>query len=184
VPLTNLASGSSPYLSLSNLIEHWAAGDSRREILMISNGIDGISANFGPNQNNIYVDSAIEKAQRAGIIVSTIATSLDTVDDHRPDEPIPPGRAFPGLSLANRGKNYLNQIAEGTGGESYYYKSSAPVSFAPYLEDYNRRLNSQYLVTFLAQSSKDPSLQSVKFGTDVPHTKLVSAEKVYVPAAQ
>jgi hypothetical protein len=180
LPLARLASSANPYLALSGLMENWPVSENRREILTISNGIDALGdANVG--QYDGYVDSAIDKAQRAGIIVFTIATSRENSDlSRRPDEPRVPGSDFPRQGAADYGKNFLARIAEETGGETYHYPSA--VSFAPYLDDLNRRLDGQYLVTFLAESKDDSGMQSVKVSTDIPHTKLVSAKKVYVAA--
>src|ERR1700686_816887 len=72
VSLGSLARSASPYVALRDLIKQWPAGNGRREILMISSGHDEVNGDSGPGQDNIYVDSAIEEAQRAGIVVSTI----------------------------------------------------------------------------------------------------------------
>src|SRR5208337_4029342 len=68
VSLGNLASSASPYFSLADLMKNWPSGAERREILMISNGIDH-DWNAGMAQDDPYVDAAIEQAQRAGIVV-------------------------------------------------------------------------------------------------------------------
>lgn len=179
VQLAHLASSANPYLALSGLMENWPVGENRREILMISNGIDALEGS-NVDQYDGYVDSAINKAQRAGIIVFTIATSRENLDLNRPEEPSLRGTEFPRVGAASNGRNFLARVSEETGGESYYYQSAT--SFAPYLSDLNRRLDDQYLVTFLAESKDDSGMQSVKVSTDVPHTKLVSAKKVYVSA--
>lgn len=162
--LASLASSASPYFSLVDLMKNWPSGADRREILMISNGIDHMTSNGNDHEWNgsaaqydPYVDSAIEQAQHAGIIVFTISTS--------------------GVAI------YLSRIADETGGGSYYQESGAPVSIAPYLTDSVQRLSRQYLLTFLAKPDKKGGMQSVKIKTEVPHAKLVSANKVYVPAA-
>ena len=54
----------------------------------------------------------------------------------------------------NWGQNYLSQISDETGGESYYLGFGAPVSFVPYLDDLTHRLTRQYLLTFLAKPEK------------------------------
>lgn len=139
--------------------------------------MQGEAAGFGDVQSatdDPYVDAAIEKAQRAGIVVFAIGTSSQNIGVGPSRENIDSGRGGPG-------KNYLARIAEETGGESYYNLTTAPTSFAPYLNDSTRRLTRQYLVTFLAKPGKTPGLQSVKVRTDVPHTELVAAEKVFVP---
>jgi hypothetical protein len=180
VPLARLASSANPYLSLSGLMENWPATENRREILMISNGIDALEGS-GTGEYDGYVDAAIDKAQRGGIIVFTIANFRANPDSSRPDDSLAPGRDFPRSAAASYGQNFLARIAEETGGVTYSYPSA--VSFAPYFDDLNRRLDGQYLVTFLADAKDDSGMQSVKISTDIPHTKLVSAKKVYVSAA-
>ena len=144
---------------------------------MISKGIDEVYGNSGA-ENDPYVDTAIEKAQRAGVVVFTIVSSSKPLAVSRADSERDTHSVFHDLP----GKNYLARIAEETGGQLYDYRSAAPTSFAPYLEDSTLRLNRQYLVSFLVQPGKRAGMQSVKLHTDVPHAQLVAAEKVYVPA--
>jgi hypothetical protein len=163
--LSNLASSANPYISLSELMKNWSSGSDRREILMISNGIDYES---NDSLDDTYVDSAIAQAQRAGIVVYTISTS---------------GREDSSSVFLNRARNQLSKLADETGGASYYQESGAAVSIAPYLRDSAEQLNHQYLLTFLAQPDKKAGMQSVKLKTEVPNAKLVAAARVYVPAA-
>lgn len=175
--LANLASSANPFSAIGDLIEKWPASNDRREILMISNGVDAVFGDSHSATDDPYVDSAIEKAQRAGVVVFAIGTS-------RQDISVQPSRETMGSEHFSSGKNYLSRVAEETGGESYYnLTSTAPVSFVSYLEDSNRRLSRQYLVTFLAKPGKKPEMQSVRVKTDVPHTELAAAQKVFVPMA-
>ncbi|MGB8066071.1 MAG: hypothetical protein WCF26_29585 [Candidatus Sulfotelmatobacter sp.] len=133
-----------------------------------------------------YADDAISKAQRAGIVVFTIASSNRA---GRFSEDGPVGIPSADNSLTNvaqspgLGRFHLEQIAEATGGEFYYYRSAARLSFAPYLADVTDRLASQYRLSFLATPGKTPGLQSVKVRSKLPHIKVAAAEKVYIPAA-
>ena len=62
----------SPYFSLSDLIKRWPASSARREVVMVSDGIDRY---YGTGDlQDPYVDAAIDDAQRAGIVVSAIYT--------------------------------------------------------------------------------------------------------------
>jgi hypothetical protein len=166
LPLGNPGAMASPYLSLGDLIKRWPENNERREVIMITDGIDRL---WGSGPGDGYVDSVIEQAQRAGVIVFGIYT---------------PGVGHYGHSSwrMNWGQNYLSQVADEAGGEAYYLGYGAPVSFAPYLEDVTRRLNHQYLLTFLAKPQKKAGLQRVKLRTEVPNAELVSADRVYVPA--
>ncbi len=159
----------SPYFSLSELIKHWPESTARREVLLVSDGIDryyGIGDMLDP-----YLAAAIEDAQRAGIAVYVIYT---------------PGVGHSGHSYWRTywGQLYLAQLAEETGGEAYYIGfSGPPVAFTPYLDDMERRLTSQYLLTFTAKPQKKSGWQSVKVTTEVPNAELVTADRVYVSVA-
>lgn len=171
LPLEILGASASPYFSLSDLIKRWPESAARREVLMISNGIDPYWDKGQYNQSNPNVASVIEQAQRAGIPVFTIYT---------------PGVGHIGHSLRRSlsGQSYLSQVADETGGESYYIAfSGAPVAFAPYLESLAQRLTRQYWLTFLAKPEKKAGMQRVKITTEVPNAELVGANRVYVPAA-
>jgi hypothetical protein len=166
LPLGTVGAMASPYLSISDLIKRWPETKSRREILVISDGIDRFG---GVGPANPYVDAAIEQSQRAGIIVHAIYATGVGHYGHTS------WRFF-------WGQNYLSKMASETGGEAYFLGYENPVSFAPYLEDLTRRLTHQYLLTFLARPEKKARLQSVRLWTEVPNAELVAADRVYVPA--
>jgi len=168
LPLASPGASASPYFSLGDLIKHWPEGSARREVLMISDGID---LYWGSGPDDPYVESVIEQAQRAGVIVFAIYT---------------PGFGHMSHSFWRTwwGQIYLSRVADETGGESYYTNfSGAPVAFAPYLENVAQRLTRQYWLTFLAKPQKKAGLQAVKLMTELPNAELVSADRVYVPAA-
>ena len=167
LPIGSTGAFASPWLSVGDLISRWPESPMRREILMITDGIDRFG---GVGPANPYVDTAIELAQKAGLIIHAIfATGVGHY-----------GRMFWPI---NWGQNYLSQVASETGGEAYFLGFETPVSFAPYLEDLNRRLNHQYLLVFLAKPGKKSELQPVRPRTEVPNAELVAASKVWVPAA-
>jgi hypothetical protein len=158
----------SPYFSVSDLIKGWPDSPVRREILMVSDGIDryGIGGASDP-----YVDQAVEQAQRAGIVIFSIYS---------------PGADHFGHTFwrINWGQNYLSQLSDQTGGESFYLGSGPPVSLSPYLDDLGRRLLHQYLLTFLAKPARKAGMQGVKLRTEVSNAELVAADSVYVPASE
>ncbi len=167
LPLGTPGASASPYFSLGDLIKRWPETGERREVLMITDGIDRY---WGSGPDNGYVDTVIEQAQRSAVIVYSIYT---------------PGVGHYGHSYWRTywGQNYLSQLSDETGGESYYLTGPAPpVSFAPYLEDMSRKLNHQYLLTLVPKPQKKAGMQRVKVQTEVPNAELVSADKVYVPA--
>ncbi len=158
----------SPYFSLTDLLKRWPETSARREVLIVSDGIDRY---YGTgDMQDPYLGAAIEDAQRAGVVVFTIYT---------------PGAGHEGHSywLNYWGQLYLSRLAEETGGEAYYIGFNGPaVTFAPYLDDLSHRLMHQYFLTFLARPPKKAGLQKVKLTTEVPNAELRAPDKVYVPA--
>jgi hypothetical protein len=162
LPLGSAGINGSPYFSLSDLIKHWPESAARREVLMISDGVDRY---YGSGDLlNPYLEAAIDDAQRTGILVSAIYT---------------PGVGHFDHDYWQRywGQLYLSEMADKTGGESYSIGfNGAPVSFAPYLEDLTHRLNHQYRLTFVARPRKKAGWQQIKL------VDVVSADRVYVSA--
>jgi hypothetical protein len=157
----------SPFLSLSDLIKRWPASPARHEVLMITSGIDAL----GGEEQDPYLDEAIEHAQRAGIVVYAIYAPASGHEGHS-------------YWRMNWGQNHLAQITDETGGESYMLGFGPLVSFSPYLKEIAEHLAHQYLVTFLAKPGNKAGFQSVRFTTEVPNAELVGASKVYVPAGR
>ena len=164
LPLGSAGGGASPYFSLQDLIKRWPEANERREVLMITDGVDRY---WGNKSGNTYVGISLDQAQRAGILVYSIYT---------------PGIRRGGFGRLNWGQNYLSQIGDGSGAEAYYLGNGAPVSFRPYLDDLSNKLNHQYLLTFQAKPEKKAGLQGVKVTTEVPNAQLLHASQVYVPA--
>ncbi len=168
LPLGSAGGGASPYFSLQDLIKRWPEANERREVLMITDGVDRY---WGNKSGNTYVDTSLDLAQRAGVLVYSIYT---------PGNRRAGGRG--GFGRLNWGQNYLSQIGDGSGAEAYYLGNGAPVSFRPYLDDLSDKLNHQYLLTFQAKPEKKAGLQGVKVTTEVPNAQLLHASQVYVPA--
>lgn len=170
LPMGVAGANASPYFSLSDLVKKWPATDERREVVMISDGIDRY---YGTGDlNDPYVQSASDDAAKAGIIVSAIYT---------------PGVGHFAHSYWQSywGQLYLSELADKTGGEAYYIGfTGAPVSFTPYLEDTARRLQNQYLLSFLAKAPKKAGWQQIRITTEVPNVDLTSAGRVWVSPEQ
>jgi len=168
LPRGSAGANSSPYFALSDLTKRWPQSNTRREVLMISDGIDRF---YGSGDlQDPYLTATIDDAQRAGVIVSAIYS---------------PGVGHEGHSYwqAYWGQLYLAELADRTGGESYYIGMTGPaVAFAPYLNDLANRLNHQYILRFVAKLEKKGGLRRVKVTTEVPNAELVAADQVYVPA--
>jgi hypothetical protein len=156
----------SPYFSLSDLVKKWPASTARREVLMVTDGIDRYYGVGDPNDP--YMEAAIDAAVKAGIIVSAIYN---------------PGAGHFGHSYWQTywGQIYLSQVTDKTGGEGYYIGfTGEAVSFQPYLEEFARRLNNQYFLTFMAKPPKKAGWQQVKLRCEIGNVDLVSAGRVWV----
>lgn len=158
----------SPYFAISDLVKHWPVSTARREVLMVTDGVDRY---YGSGDvEDPYLTEAIDEAVRGGIIVSAIYL---------------PGVGHYGHSYWQTywGQIYLAQMADKTGGEAYAIGFTGPaVSFDPYLQDVSNRLIHQYLLTFLAKPPKKAGWQRVRVTTEVSGADLVSAGRVYVSA--
>jgi hypothetical protein len=169
IPLGTPGSNGSPYFCLSDLIKRWPrqGSDLRREVVMVSDGVDRYSGlRYDPEDP--YVQSAIKDAQKAGIIVYSIYFTEAGRVDRR------------GIAT-DSGQNYLIQVSGDTGGEAYYQGFGNPVSFTPFLSDIQRKLQNQYELSFVAQPKKD--LQPLTVKTSQPNTKLQVQKQVLVSGA-
>jgi hypothetical protein len=166
LPMGVAGANSSPYFSLSDLIKHWPASKARREVVMVSDGIDRYYDNN--DLQDPYLEAAIDDATRAGILVSAIYS---------------PGAGHISHSYWQTywGQLYLSALAEKTGGEAYYIGfNGQAVSFSPYLADVSKRLEHQYLLVFEASFPKKAEWRQVRLRTEVPNVDLVSAGRVWV----
>ncbi len=166
IPLTVPGISASPYFCLSEFVKHWPGqGSAARMVMMITNGVDPYNGSVSPlNQDSPYVQAAQDDAQRAGVAVYSI---------YYGDAGIRGG-------LANfSGQSYLNQVAEATGGESFYQGRITPPSLKPYFDEFRKAIGESFLVTFNASANHE------KARTLVP-IKLKSAQggvKIHAPQA-
>jgi hypothetical protein len=176
----------SPYLSLIAAVKGWPQQKVRREVLMFSDGIDRLrdarpsGSQLGPSFGAVYhtmpqisVDatSASEISQRYNVIVSSMYAG--GVGRR--------GRSSWDIELGLGG---LSKIAEETGGECYSLGITNLVSFKPYLERFQKALDNQYYLVFLATPKKKAGLQRVTIQTEVPNAEIAAPDNVWVPAAQ
>jgi hypothetical protein len=184
LPRGTFSTMDSPYLSLISLVKAWPQQKVRREVLIVSDGLDRLrgnqptSAQLGPNYGPTYhslpqisVDatSASEISQRYNVLVYSIYS--------------------PGIGRAGRsqmdlltGLSGLSKIAEETGGETYSLGTTNAVSFKPYLEQFQKSLDNQYYLVFRATPKKKAGLQRVKIETELPKSEILAPDNVWVPA--
>ncbi len=158
----------SPYDSLSEAIKNWPKTPAeRREVIMISSGIEGLGGGF--TSDNPYVDRAISDAQKAGVVVYTIYT---------------PGVGHNGHAFwrSTWGQNFLSQLADETGGDSYMIGFGSPVSFQPFLQEITEHFKHQYRLNFEAKPEKKAGLQAIRVQAVEKNATIAAPDRVFVKA--
>ena len=197
LPRGNFSTMDSPYLSLISLVKSWPKQNVRREVLMVTDGIDrlhgerpavprGISPprqgaggapwdipNYGPGvyhsmpQISVDADSASEISQRYNVIVYSIYG-------------VGVGRAARSawdLQLAQGG---LTKIADETGGEFFSLGLTQLVSFKPYLDRLSNYLQNQYFLEFAGIPKGKGNLQRVRIDAEIKNSELLAPDNVWV----
>jgi hypothetical protein len=173
LPLGSGGAYASPYLSVIDLMKRWPSTDRRREILMVTDGIDRARRTL-PGRGlriNTDVDSASDVAIRTGTVIHTI---------YAPGV----GRYRRNYWEATSGQMGIAKLSDVSGGESFFLGLDTPVSFTPYLEQLQKILDNQYLLTVSAQPGKKTQLHNLTIDTEVAGVELASADAVWVPAAK
>ena len=172
LPMGNSGAYASPYLSVIDLMKRWPASENRREVLMVTDGI-GRARRVMPRRGlyiNPDVDSASDVAMRTGTIIHTIyAPGI--------------GGRYRNYWAATSGQFGIAKLSDVTGGAAFFMGLQRPVSFAPYLDQLQKILNNQYLLSFSAEPGKKGQLRNVTIDTEVAGVELASADAVWVPVA-
>ena len=173
LPLGSGGAYASPYLSVIDLMKRWPSTDRRREILMVTDGIDRARRTLPGHglRINTDVDSASDVAMRTGTIIHTI---------YAPGV----GRNRRNYWEATSGQMGIAKLSDVSGGESFFLGLDTPVSFTPYLDQLQKILDNQYLLTVSAQPGKKTQLHNLTIDTEVAGVELASADAVWVPAAK
>jgi VWFA-related protein len=158
----------SPYDSLTDAVKKWPANNGeRKEVIMISSGIEGLGGGWNPD--NPYVNAGIQSAQKAGVVVYAIySPSVGHL-----------GHAF---WRNTWGQNFLSQLSDESGGESYMIGYGSPVSFQPFLQQIAAQWQNQYLLTFSAKPEDKPGLQPLKVSVTEKDASVAAPDRVFVRA--
>ena len=173
LPFGSAGAYGSPYLSVVDLMKRWPVNQNRREVVMVTDGID--RARGGPRwrglSNNPDVDSAAAVAMRTGTIIHTI---------YAPGS----GRLHRNYWEATNGQTGIAKLSDITGGESFFLGLQSPVSFKPYLDDLQRVLDNRYWLSFFAKPGTKAGLQYVTLSTEVAGVEFSAPDAVWVPGAR
>jgi hypothetical protein len=186
LPRGSTSTMDSPYLSLISLVKGWTPQKVRREVLIVSDGIDRLRGEspqptrLGPSYGAVYhsmptistdANSASEMSQRYNVVVYPVYS--------------------PGVGRAGRsswdlqtGLSGLTKIADETGGECFSLSTSTPVSFKPYMDRLQKLLSNQYYLVFGAIQGKKDGLQRVNVQNVVgKNSEILAPDNVWVAGA-
>ncbi|HEY6292643.1 MAG TPA: hypothetical protein VI455_13930 [Terriglobia bacterium] len=200
LPLGSTGASDSPYLSLMTLLRGWPESKMRREVLMVTDGIDrlrGLNAGrptgpspspsrgrssgslqpgFGPTMparaTMPYLSPDVDSASNLAQRSGVIVHSIYTLGV---------GHVGRNFFEATNGQNGISKLADETGGESFFLGTQMPVGFKPFLDRLQTILDNQYFLVFQAVPGKKPGLQRVKISTEAPKVEIDSADNVWVP---
>jgi hypothetical protein len=173
VPISSPGVSASPYFCLSDFAKKWPSNTpGARFVLMLTNGVDPYNGSTSIlNQDSPYVQTAQEDAQRAGVVVYAIAYT---------EAGMRGGRG------SFSGQSYLQQVAEATGGRSFYQGIGNPVSLGPFLEEFRSSMAESYTAVFMANANREKSnnLTRLKITTSQPKVKLHAPEGILPGSAE
>jgi hypothetical protein len=146
------------YLSLMDLISRWPLNGSRHEMLVIADGIDRFRGD--PASPDVTSTIPIHTLYARGV-----------------------GREGRSLFRVNYGQSNLGQMADGTGGESFFQGLDTPISFAPFLSQLDMVLHNQYFLTFMTARStrKKGEFRRFRVRTEQHNVEISAADAVFVP---
>jgi hypothetical protein len=160
----------SPYFCLSDLAKNWPSQDAsaRREVVMITDGVDYYNLRFDPNDP--YVQAAINDSIRSGLVVySFYWMNRGSVDRSEYEN--------------NAGQSLLSELTQATGGNSYWQGSGDPVSFGSFFKDLRQRFQNQYKIGFTSKLKGKPELQRFSLKMKGAEAKVYAPQQVLVTRA-
>jgi hypothetical protein len=162
----------SPYFCLSDLAKNWPSNDAeaRREVVMVTDGVDRYQTHFDPQDP--YVEAAEADAVKAHLVVYAIYWA---------DR----GRADATAYQNNAGQNLMVEVTEATGGKSFWQGMGNPVSFEPYFDELTRRLRNQYELGFVSPLKGKAEVETMKLKLSAPGDEVSAPQQVLVaPTSQ
>lgn len=167
LPTGQPGESASPYFCLSDLARHWPSSDRsvRREVIMITDGVDLYHPRYDPDDP--YVLAAIQDAAHAHLLVYSIYWRNAGVGDR-------------GGYESDTGQNYLLEVTQATGGNSYWIGLGNPVTLQPYFQDFNRRLENQYELGFAVPLRGKGDLQTLRVKVQARDATVTAPRQVWI----
>lgn len=166
-PMALPESNGSPYFSLSDLAKNWPSTDptARREVLMITDGVDEYEMHYDPEDP--YVQTAIRDSLKARLVVYAMYwTNRGWFDNTQYEN--------------DSGQNLLIQVVQATGGISFWQGMGNPVTLDPYFDQLRQILNNQYELQFTVPLKARTHIQSMKLQVKAGPVKVTAPDRVFV----
>jgi hypothetical protein len=182
IPRGGLSTMDSPYLSLISLVKGWKQQNVRREVLMVTDGLDRLRGveptpsrlgpSFGPTYHSMPTmspdaNSASEISQRYNVLVYSVYA-------------VGVGRSARSSWDLQIGLSGLTKLSDETGGDCFSLGTSNAVSFKPYLDRLQKMFDNQYYVVFQATPKGKGGLQRVNVTTEVSNAEIAAPDNVWV----
>lgn len=193
LPRGTVSAMDSPYLSLISLVNGWPEQNVRREVILISDGIDRLR---GERPERTSPSPATARGRVAPSTSSYRTMPVISVDADRASTTcqryrvivhsmyaVGVGRAGRNAWEVQLGQGGIGKISDETGGEYFGLGFQNAVSFKPYFDRLQRIFENQYFLEFMAIPGKKAGLQRVKITTDRANAEIAAADNVWVPAA-
>jgi hypothetical protein len=202
LPRGNFSAMDSPYLSLISLVKGWPQQKVRREVLMITDGIDRLRGERPSGASQMASPFSTQYGgmpPNPGGYGNGGLSSMPTISvDADPASQISQrygvivhsiyatgvGRMGRNAWEAQLGQSGIGMICDQTGGEYFALGTQNAVSFKPYLDRLQKILDNQYYLVFDAMPKKKAGLQRVKVFTEESDFEIAAADNVWVPASE
>jgi hypothetical protein len=155
-----------PYCALTDLMERWPQKSLRREIVLVSTGVDDSAVDGALCVN---AETAIHDAERAGVQIYAL---YNPIEDFLSES----------WTRIDTGVTELAHVCYETGGEAYLRGHEVADSFAPYLADIADHLAHQYLVKFRFAGGIGSGFQQIYIRSGPANPELMVPESIWVPS--
>ena len=157
-----------PYCEISDLIGGWQKGPARREIVLVSTGIDDTASESAVCVN---AEKAIQDAERAGVVIYALYNPVANYLSQK-------------WTKVDSGVVDLAHVCFETGGEAYFLSHNPVDSIQPFLDDIAEHLAHQYLLNFRLAPGTESGFQPLYINSEAKDVELMVPEKVWVPAGE
>jgi len=156
-----------PYCALSELIHGWQTKSLRREVVMVTAGVDDAATG---EPVCVSAETATRDAERAGVEVFAL---YNPASDYVSKD----------WAKVDAGLVSLASVCYETGGEAYFVGHTPALSIEPFLADITEHLAHQYLVKFRVTPMPDGGFQTIFVRPAKADQELMKPERIWVPGS-